>query len=125
MRPQRHHAFGTNTASKLDRLELVAALLERDAVNNRAWLGELGAIPQRRRSRTQGISRRWGKIADKWIGAARTGWALTVAVATDRRLHAGLRAAFGFCIDLAAVTAAAFTAIAFIIAVYLVLAPPV
>jgi len=126
MRPQRHHAFGIDTAaSKLDRLELVAALLERDAVNNRAWLTELGAIRERKPSRAVRVSRRWEKIADRWMGAARTGWALTLAVAADRRVHAGLRAAYGFCVDLVAVTAAAFTAIALVVATYLVLAPPV
>ncbi|HWK38661.1 MAG TPA: hypothetical protein VNR88_07075 [Hyphomicrobium sp.] len=125
MRPQRHHAFGIDTVSKLDRLELVAALLERDAVNNRAWLTELGAIPERRPSRALRASRRWEKITGEWIDAARTGWAFTIAVAVDPRLHAGLRAAYRFCIDLIAVTAAAFVAIALIVATYLVLAPPV
>jgi len=125
MRPQRHHAFGVDTTSKLDRLELVAALLERDAVNNRAWLAELGTIPERRPSRALRVSRRWETITDKWISVARTGWAFSAAVAVDPRLHAGVRAAYGFAVDLATVTAAAATAIALITVTYLVLAPPV
>ena len=70
-------------------------------------------------------SRRWEKIADGSINAARSGWAFTVAVAVDPRLHAGFRAAYGFAVDLAAVTAAAVIAIALIIATYLVAVPPV
>jgi len=125
MRPQRHQSFGVDTTSQLARLELVAALLERDAANNRAWLTELGAIPERRPSRALRVSRRWEKIADNCISAGRAGWGFSVAVATDPRLHAVLRAAYGFAFDLAAVTAAAVVAIALIIATYLVLAPPV
>ena len=87
----------------------------------------LARVEEKRRkpSRAVRVSRRWEKIADRWMGAARTGWALTLAVAADRRVHAGLRAAYGFCVDLVAVTAAAFTAIALVVATYLVLAPPV
>ena len=125
MRPHRHQVFGTDTASKLDRLELVAALLERDAINNRAWLRELGAIPERKLSRTLKLSRRWEKTIDNGIEAARTGTAFTVAVATDPRLHAGLRAIYAFAVDLVVVTTAAGAGIVLVTLAYLLLAPPV
>ena len=48
MRPNRQQTFRTDAAAKLDQLELVAALLERDATNNRAFINEINSAYSRR-----------------------------------------------------------------------------
>ena len=48
MRPNRQQTFRTASAAKLDQLELVAALLERDATNNRAFINEINSAYARR-----------------------------------------------------------------------------
>jgi hypothetical protein len=125
MRPQRQQVFRTDAAAKLDQLELFAALLERDATNNRALIAELRtASPPRPASKLR-LVRRWLKFAHAASGAARATVALTVAVATSPRLHAALRAVYAFIVDFAIVLGMAVAAVAILTAAFLLEAPPV
>ncbi len=85
MRPSRQQIFRTDAAAKLDRLELIAALLERDATNNRAFIAEIAAYPRKPGARRlQGLRKLAGRIRAGVVLVASTG----VAVARSRQVHA-------------------------------------
>jgi hypothetical protein len=124
MRPQRPHVFNSDTAAKLDRLELIAALLERDATNNRAFIAELGAAVPRKSRRPSRVLRRWRKLACTCSTAVRGLVSLTTAIAISPRLHAALRAVFAFVIDFAIVLGVGTAAVAMLTAAFVLGAPP-
>ena len=124
MRPNRQQIFRTNAADKLDRLELIAALLERDATNNRAFITELSSgYPHGR-----GRPRPFGKARKL---AARTYWtgvrivSTAVAIARSRQVRAAIRAVFAFVVDFAVVISVAGAAVVILAAAFLLTAPPV
>lgn len=125
MRPQRQHVFRSDAAAKLDRLELVAALLERDATNNRALLAELGALSARRASPGTRALRRWRKLIHASRTAARMVGSMAVAIATSRQLRAALRASYAFAVDFAIVLSTAAAAVVILTAAFALTAPPV
>ena len=124
MRPNRQQIFRTDAADKLDRLELVAALLERDATNNRAFITELSSgYPHDR-----GRPRPFGKVRKLAAGAYSTGVRIgstAVAIARSRQVRAAIRAVFAFVVDFAVVISVAGTAVAILAAAFLLTAPPV
>lgn len=123
MRPQQQRSFATTTASKLDSLELVAALLERDAVNGRALQAEMGAallrLPRARPARWA----RWHRFIWRAHLALRQAASLVNAVVRSRRLRAGLRAVFAFAADFVIVLAVGCTAMIAIAAFFALRAP--
>jgi hypothetical protein len=120
MRPNRQHIFRTDAAAKLDRLELIAALLERDATNNRAFIAEL-AIPRKPGSvRLQGLRKVAGGVRGGVVLVAST----TVAVARSRQVHAAIRAVYRFVVDFAIVLSVAAGAVVILAAAFLLTAPP-
>jgi hypothetical protein len=124
MRPSRQQIFRTDAAAKLDRLELIAALLERDATNNRVLIEELGAEPARR-TRVRGhLSRRWRALVDATSTGARVTASVASAIATSPRVHAAIRAIFGFTVDFAVVLATGCAAVAVLTITVLLVAPP-
>jgi len=121
MRPNRQNIFRTDAAAKLDRLELIAALLQRDATNNRAFIAEIAAIPRKPGSvRLQGLR--------KFAGGVRAGVVLatstTVAVARSRQVHAAIGAIYRFFVDFAIVLSVAAGAVIILAAAFLLTAPP-
>jgi hypothetical protein len=124
MRSQRSLAFQYDASKKLDRLELIAALLERDASHNRAWIAELGHLPATRSRRARRMPH-FGRYAVAGLGAARTAWRLAVAVATSKRLHAGIWEAYVFIVDFAVVFGAILAGMAILAIAVMIAAPPV
>jgi hypothetical protein len=121
MRPNRQNIFRTDAAAKLDRLELIAALLERDATNNRAFIAELGAIQRKPGSvRLQGLRKFAGGVRAGVVLAAST----TVAVARSRQVHAAIGAVYRFFVDFAIVLSVAGGAVIILTAAFLLTAPP-
>src|SRR4029078_13197170 len=98
MRPNRQQIFRTDAADKLDRLGVIAALLERDATNNRAFIAELrsGYSHGQRKPRPFGKLR---KGARRHVSAG--GWiiATTVTIARSRQVRGAVRAVFAFVVD--------------------------
>jgi hypothetical protein len=121
MRASRQQIFRTDAAAKLDRLELIAALLERDATNNRAFIAEIAAYPPKRGAT-------WLQGPRKFAVRVRAGIVLvastTVAVARSRQVHAAIRAVYWFVVDFAIVLSAAAAAVAILAAAFLLTAPP-
>lgn len=123
MRPSRREIFRTDAAEKLDRLELVAALLERDATTNRMLLADLGYIraPEKRPEPP-----RPGKLqkgaASIWAGGRSFIGAL-LAIARSRRTRAVVAAIYTFVIDFAVVLTAVTAAFIVLAAVVLLAAP--
>ena len=121
MRPSRQQIFRTDAAAKLDRLELIAALLERDATNNRAF-AELAAYPpERGAARLQGLRKFAGRVHAGIVLVAST----VVAVARSRQLHAAIRAVYRFAVDFAIVLSVAAGAAVILAVAFLLTAPPV
>ncbi|MDH4982346.1 hypothetical protein [Hyphomicrobium sp. D-2] len=111
--------------AELDRLELGAALLERDAINNRAWLTELGKRPPYHIPRWVRFSRRGQKL---WISALEyADWTgeTAVAIYKNRRLRWALRTGFTFVLDLVCVVAALGFILAAIAVAYALFVPPI
>jgi hypothetical protein len=125
MRPNKHQVFRTGAAAKLDQLELIAALLERDATNNRVLIAELAyAHPtagELRRAQRRG---RWRKLAQAAGAAAHRCIATATALARNQRLHSAIRACYTFGVDFAFVLAAACAGVAALTAAILLTAPP-
>jgi hypothetical protein len=122
MRPSRQPIFRTDAAAKLDRLELIAALLERDATNNRAFIAELAAYPPKRgAARLQGLRKFAGRVHAGIVLVAST----VVAVARSRQLHAAIRAVYRFAVDFAIVLSVAAGAAVILAVAFLLTAPPV
>ena len=125
MRPQRPQAFQSDASRKLDRLELTAALLERDASQNRAWLAELnGPAPRRLRSSKHQMPD-WAKLAVGGIAGARAMRRSLVAVVTSKRLRTASREACDFIFDFTVVLGVAAAGTVVLTAALLVAAPPV
>ena len=121
MRPSRQQIFRTDAAAKLDRLELIAALLERDATNNRAFIAEIAAHPRKPGAqRLQGLRKLAGRIHAGVVLVAST----AVAVARSRQVHAAIRAVYRFVVDFAVVLSVAAAAVAILAAALLLTAPP-
>jgi hypothetical protein len=125
MRPQRQQIFRSDAAAKLDRLEVIAALLERDATNNRALIAEYYALSPPRTSSATRVSRRWRKFVHACRTAIRAVGSRAVAVATSPRLYAALRAIYAFVVDFAIVLGTATAAVAILTAAFVLTAPPV
>ncbi|KWT71294.1 hypothetical protein APY04_0545 [Hyphomicrobium sulfonivorans] len=114
-----------NSFAELDRLELGAALLERDAINNRAWLTELGKRPPYHIPRWVRFSRRGQKL---WIGALECAdWTSETAVTIykNRRLRWVLRTGFAFVLDLVCVVATLGFILAAVAFAYALFVPPI
>jgi hypothetical protein len=124
MRPNRQQIFRTDAADKLDRLELIAALLERDATNNRAFIAELrSGYPHSLRK-----PRHFGRVRKLAAGTYSTGVRIVstaVAIARSRQVRAAIRAVFAFVIDFGVVISVAGAAVAILAAAFLLTAPPV
>lgn len=125
MRPNRQQIFRADAAAKLDQLELIAALLERDATNNRAVIAELcSSYPRIAGGRAPRL-RRLRKLALGAYSAVTRAVATTVAIARSRRVHAALRAVYALIVDFTLVMSVACAAVAILAAAFLLTAPPV
>lgn len=124
MRPQRPQVFRLNAASRLDDVELIAALLERDATNNRVQIAERGGylVPRQRPkpSRTAPIRR----FSLACAGSCRKAGFAARRIIRDERLHAALREGYEFGIDFLIVLGAVTGGILAITGLFLVVAPP-
>ena len=126
MRPNRQQTFRTDAAAKLDQLELVAALLERDATNNRTFINAINSGYSRRAAarapkrllRLRALARGTGSTAVRIVSA-------TMAVARSRQVRAAIRAVVAFAIDFAVVLSVAGAAVIILTAAFLLTAPPV
>jgi hypothetical protein len=126
MRPLRREVFRSDAASRLDDIELITALLERDATNGRSFTTERGlALPPLRRRRKYPKIRRAVVASGASLSDARrlAGGGLRHAV-LHPRLLSGARAAAQFIIDVLIMLALAAGALAVVVAGYLVAAPP-
>jgi hypothetical protein len=103
MRPQRSQAFQSDASRKLDRLELIAALLERDASHHRAWVAELSGLTPTRQRRSKRAMATWSKLVIAGTAGVRATRRLAVAIVTSKRLHAGIWEAYVFIVDFAVV----------------------
>jgi hypothetical protein len=124
MRPQRSQAFQSDASRKLDRLELIAALLERDASHHRAWVAELSSSTPTRPRRFKRVMPNWGKFAVAGVAGARATSALAVAIVTSKGLRMALREAYDFIFDFSVVLGVAITGLAILTAALLLAAPP-
>ena len=124
MRPQRSQAFQSDASRKLDRLELIAALLERDVSHHRAWVAELGGLTPARPRRFKRMMPHWGKFAVAGIAGAHAMYRQAVLVVTSKRLHAALREAYDFLFDFALVLGVAVAGVVILTAALLFAAPP-
>ena len=102
MRPNRQQTFRTASASKLDQLELVAALLERDATNNRAFINEINSAYSRRAAgRTHKRLLRLRAVARSTQSVVVRVVSTTMAVVRSRQVRAAIRAVVAFAVDFA------------------------
>lgn len=124
MRPQRSQAFQSDASRKLDRLELIAALLERDASHHRAWVAELSSSTPTRPRRFKRVMPNWGKFAVAGVAGARATSGLAVAIVTSKRLRMALREAYDFIFDFSVVLGVAITGLAILTAALILAAPP-
>jgi len=124
MRPQRHDAFRTGAAVTLDRLELGAALLVRDAVNNRAQFAEGGTkllpLPRGRRVR---LRRAMARLLVTTGSVGRMA-GVVLRTALHPRVLSAVREAWLCAWDLAKVLTVLLAGAAAIAAVIIVAAPP-
>ncbi len=125
MRPNRQQIFRADAAAKLDQLELIAALLERDATNNRAVIAELSSSYPRIAGGRAPRLRRLRKLALGANSAVTRAVSATVAIARSRRVHAALRAVYALIVDFTLVMSVACAAVAILAAAFLLTAPPV
>jgi hypothetical protein len=128
MRPQRSQAFQSDASRKLDRLdrlELIAALLERDVSHHRAWVAELSGLTPARPRRSKRIMPDWARFAVGGIAGARATYRLAVAIVTSKRLHATLWSAYDFIVDFAVVLGAIVAGVVVLTIALLLAAPPV
>jgi hypothetical protein len=128
MRPTHHQVFQAGVAAKLNELELVAALLERDATNNRVLLVELSSAYSHTKTADENRRaqrwRRWRAFAPAVDATARHYVGGAKATARSPRLHAALRAGYAFVIDFAIVMATACAGVAVLALAILLAAPP-
>lgn len=125
MRPQPKQVFRTDAASRLDDLELIAALLERDATRVRSERAEHGAIllPTPRRRRRHYVRRLHAVLVRGRAVCRRVGAGIRHA-ALHPRLFSGVRAVSVFVVDLSIVLSAAIATMAALTLAYLLAAPP-
>jgi hypothetical protein len=126
MRPNRQQIFRTDAADKLDRLELIAALLERDATNNRAFIAEISSVYPHGRGKPR--AQPFGKLRKLAVDTYAAGVRIvstTVAIARSRQVRTAIRAVFAFAVDFGIVMSVACTAVAILAAAFLLTAPPV
>jgi hypothetical protein len=125
MRPQPSRVFRTNAASRLDDVELIAALLERDATKAGAVSIERGVRVASKRRRVPSVryrmSAKGAKIATAGRGIAKG----TRHVVLDPRLFYVLDATGGFLLDLMIVLGAGAATLAVLIGGVLLAAPPI
>jgi hypothetical protein len=126
MRPMKSEDLRADTSAKLVRLELVAALLERDAANNRSFIRNFApprTSTQRARWR-EGFPRTRKAVAR--VGQAGAGvLRVANAIVRSRVLRSCVRHSALFVVDLAVILACiAAAGVAFSLGV-LLLAPPV
>ena len=125
MRPNRQQIFRADAAAKLDQLELIAALLERDATNNRAVIAELcSSYPRIAGGRAQ-RPRHGRKLAQAANAVATSVASTTVAIARSRRIRVAIRAIYALVVDFGLVMSVAGAAVAILAAAFLLTAPPV
>lgn len=126
MRPNRQQTFRTDAAAKLDQLELVAALLERDATNNRAFISEINSAYSRRAATlTQKQLLRLLALARAVQSTAVRVAKTTLAVARSPQVRAAIYAVVAFAIDFTVVLSVAGAAVIALTAAVLLAAPPV
>ena len=126
MRPNRQQTFRTDAAAKLDQLELVAALLERDATNNRAFINEINSAYSRRAAgRTHKRLLKLRAIARSTQSTTVRVVSATMAIARSRQVRAAVHAVVAFAIDFAVVLSVASAAVIILTAAFLLTAPPV
>jgi hypothetical protein len=125
MRPQRQQTFRLDAASRLDDIELIAALLERDATNNRVHVAERGAplLPIKRRRPSRMVASR--RLALRGAGYARRVALGLMRLTQHPRLYVLARTVCGFCVDFAVVLAAVAAAVLVVTGAFLIGAPPV
>lgn len=119
MRPSGRDSFEAGTAQKLDQLELVAALLERDVTNASALIAELGHVTAGRRLAPRGPA-----LHTRIGGIAVTTGAAVLGFATSRRTRAAIHVTLVFIFDFVVGLAAGCVAVAAIAAALLAFAPP-
>ena len=124
MRPQRSQAFQSDASRKLDRLELIAALLERDASHHRAWVAELSGSAPTRQRRSKRAMANWSKLVIAGTAGVRATRRLAAAIVTSKRLRAAVREAYDFIFDFAVVFGVAITGLGILTAALLLAAPP-
>lgn len=124
MRPQRQHIFRMDAASRLDDIELVAALLVRDASNSRAISAERGAtlLPMRPRRRLR--FDKCGGLALRASRLARRCASRIIDLARHPRLRAAAWEAWSFIVDVTILLSAALAAAVIVTAAVLIGASP-
>ena len=126
MRPNRQQTFRADAAAKLDQLELVAALLERDATNNRAFINEINSAYSRQAAGRTHKRLLWLRaIARGTQSAAVRVVSTTLAIAHSRQVRAAILAVHAFAIDFAVVLSVVSAAVIILTAAFLLTAPPV
>ena len=126
MRPNRQQTFRADAAAKLDQLELVAALLERDATNNRAFINEINSAYSRQAAGRTHKRLLWLRaIARGTQSAAVRVVSTTLAIARSRQVRAAISAVYAFAIDFAVVLSVVSAAVIILTAAFLLTAPPV
>ena len=126
MRPNRQQTFRTDAAAKLDQLDLVAALLERDATNNRAFISEIdSAYPRRAASLTHKRLLKLLALARAVQSAAVRVATTTLAIARSPQVRAAIHAVVAFAIDFTVILSVAGAAVIALSAAVLLAAPPV
>lgn len=129
MRPQRPETFSTRTATKLVDLELIAALLERDAINNRAVFAERNTYLQLPRPAPT-VRPRWRRLRLRYytvssIALVRRTAARVGGLVLHRRVLAAVGMATAFIADVVLVLSMELAAAMLAAAVFLLAAPPV
>ena len=126
MRPQPRSVFRSNAASRLDDVELIAALLERDATKTGAISVERGMrVGGKRRRRGPSIRYRVSARGAKMASAGRGFANGTKRTVLHPRVFAALNATGGFLVDLGIVLSVSAAGVAMLTAAALLLAPPV
>lgn len=126
MRPQPSQAFRTDAATRLDNLEIVTALFERDATNAEAICIERGATVQpRRRRRRPRLRSRLATISATGAVKARRASSIVRHFTLHPRLLSGARATGAFIADLTIVLSTGCAAVTVLTIAYMLGAPPV
>lgn len=125
MRPNRQQIFRADAAAKLDQLELIAALLERDATNNRAVFAEICSSYPRKAGAGAQRPRHGRKLAQAANAVATRVASTTVSIARSPRLHVAIRTIYALVVDFGLVLSVAGAAVVILAAAFLLTAPPV